>query len=620
LVLAVLIIGTDVLARLWSGAASIAAAVKRDGKNLSETKHAVKRARVTRWLRAVVIIFVLALVVGAIDSLGQSLYRTARATPDVRRQIMAAIVPGIVALFAVASGVQKAVGALGAKKSKTSVPINALALVGAIVLGVPILTGLSAIAHGMAWRWADPSVRSAIAACPSPVGTCKVDESGVVHVSPDNRTPRPLAHDPPLSPYLVLLIVAGVVLCRLYGRTYSFLNGSSLASLYAARLNRAYVGASNPERLNARSPSTELLPGDPIAMSVYAPHAKGGPLHIINATLNETLGGRSQVEERDRKGMNLAFGPAGVSVAMSHHATWTGTSDRRSSLTSADVLDDTFHVFPKSTDGKPLLFQPELLDLGRWIAVSGAAASTALGSLTSPWLSFLCGTLNVRLGHWWWSGVDPLKRTMQAQPGPLRVLGRLASRVFPVQAHLLNEFTARFPGTASRNWYLTDGGHFENTGAYELIRRRLPWIIVLDDGADPDFKLEDVANLVRKSRVDFDAHITFLDAEDSVQGSLKRAGTCPMPFEIGQIGGLRELAKTKHVALAEVKYAGEQEPSGRLLLVRPSLVGGEPLDVVQYSKLNDFPQQTTADQFFDEAQWESYRRLGDHIGTRLFGE
>jgi hypothetical protein len=31
----------------------------------------------------------------------------------------------------------------------------------------------------------------------------------------------------------------------------------------------------------------------------------------------------------------------------------------------------------------------------------------------------------------------------------------------------------------------------------------------------------------------------------------------------------------------------------------------------------DFPQETTIDQFFDEAQWESYRRLGLHTGHRV---
>jgi hypothetical protein len=49
------------------------------------------------------------------------------------------------------------------------------------------------------------------------------------------------------------------------------------------------------------------------------------------------------------------------------------------------------------------------------------------------------------------------------------------------------------------------------------------------------------------------------------------------------------------------------------------VLGSESADVLGYHKEHpDFPQQTTADQFFDEAQWESYRRLGDQMATSVF--
>jgi len=55
-----------------------------------------------------------------------------------------------------------------------------------------------------------------------------------------------------------------------------------------------------------------------------------------------------------------------------------------------------------------------------------------------------------------------------------------------------------------------------------------------------------------------------------------------------------------------------------LLLVKPTLLGNEPTDIVQYAANHpSFPQEPTSDQFFDEAQWESYRKLGEHIGARL---
>ena len=56
-----------------------------------------------------------------------------------------------------------------------------------------------------------------------------------------------------------------------------------------------------------------------------------------------------------------------------------------------------------------------------------------------------------------------------------------------------------------------------------------------------------------------------------------------------------------------------------MLFIKPTLTGDEPLDVLEYRQQHRaFPQESTVDQFFDEAQWESYRALGEHIGAQLF--
>ena len=55
---------------------------------------------------------------------------------------------------------------------------------------------------------------------------------------------------------------------------------------------------------------------------------------------------------------------------------------------------------------------------------------------------------------------------------------------------------------------------------------------------------------------------------------------------------------------------------GKILVVKPVVAGDEPLDIRYYSQHNRaFPQQSTADQFFNEAQFESYRRLGELSAT-----
>ena len=58
---------------------------------------------------------------------------------------------------------------------------------------------------------------------------------------------------------------------------------------------------------------------------------------------------------------------------------------------------------------------------------------------------------------------------------------------------------------------------------------------------------------------------------------------------------------------------------GYILFLKPSLTGDEPTDILQYQKAQpDFPQESTMDQYFDEAQWESYRKLGELIGSVVF--
>jgi hypothetical protein len=231
-------------------------------------------------------------------------------------------------------------------------------------------------------------------------------------------------------------------------------------------------------------------------------------------------------------------------------------------------------------------------------------------------LSFLIGICNFRLGHWWSSGVDPKRRVgATPQPSHLAWFRAFLSRVFPVQAHLVAELVARFPGTAHRDWYLSDGGHFENTGAYELLRRRLAFIAVCDNGHDPERSFGDLGNLVRKARVDLGAHVEFLDRTELGRVAPGAASVLGALEDLGFGEGRRPV---RYAALARVTYEGSRESSWMLWL-RPAVLGDEPVDLLNYRAMNPaFPEQPTSDQFFDEAQWESYRRLGELIGTAVF--
>jgi hypothetical protein len=387
-----------------------------------------------------------------------------------------------------------------------------------------------------------------------------------------------------------------VLLNVLLGRTIGFLNLSTLGPTYTAALTRAYPGASNPIRREG-DVTPHPIDGDDLPWSAYRPWERGGPLHIINVTLNETTGGRSQVIQKDRKGMNLAVGPAGVTVGVRHHAVWEGDGGLRR------LARRGFTAFA----GEKEVLKAEPLTVGQWVGISGAAFSTGLGSRTSWATSVLAGFLNVRLGYWWWSDTSDH-----------RGLRALAEALIPVQVHLLEEWMAHFPGTHSRHWYLSDGGHFENTAVYELIRRRLPFILLCDDGADPGRSMGDLANLIQKARLDMATKITPMD-QSALLAFFQTQGSVP-----ASIGSLDQMSDPKHpalAALAHLEYLGDHNEvlsTGLLLILKPTLAPDLPWDVLTYAKGHPaFPQETTGDQFYDETQWESYRALGEHLVTTV---
>ncbi len=87
------------------------------------------------------------------------------------------------------------------------------------------------------------------------------------------------------------------------------------------------------------------------------------------------------------------------------------------------------------------------------------------------------------------------------------------------------------------------------------------------------------------------------------------------PDAFGKVDEVRK-RDGRRAALARVKY---ENMSSWLVVLKPSLTGSEPVDIVMYGKNHDdFPMQSTLDQFFDDAQWESYRKLGEITAEEVF--
>ena len=596
---------------------AIVLTVKADGDANYVSGQRTFRNLASRALTGSVIATAALLGVAVVDSFGQTLYVFAQA-PHVRNTLLGSLAAAIGVLLVAGQKISTFLDK--GDKKRVAIPLAVVAGLAGVFVTFALLGGLSAISHTIARGRQVEHCQSA-----ADVAVSLSSDRHIV-VGETSRCDVPLL--PTLRPvHTTVAAVAFVVLTLLLGQSLPFVNLSSLTQFYSARLSRTYIGASNKLRQGRGATMTTEMPGDDLEMPDYSPQAHGGPLHLINVTLNETVGGRSQVADRDRKGLAMAVGPAGLSIGVTHHARWKdGTRmaaiEPIAATLSGSDSGHSYHIWSKS----PQPIEPKRLSLSQWTAISGAAVATGMGAQTKLGLSLLLGIGNVRLGYWWDSKVEP-EHQGGAAPKPSVLLQRWMSQLLPVQSALIEELLAQFHGPHRQNWYLTDGGHFENTACYEFLRRRVPLIIVCDDGADPGYEFGDLANLVRKARLDFNATVRFFAADDDVVGhfsELKRRVPAKDAKDAPKVD-LGIPISRRHLLLARIDYPDQAQigsPPNRgsahslVLVIKPTLTGDEPLDVLQYAASHPaFPQEPTSDQFFDEAQWESYRRLGEHIGS-----
>ncbi|HEX7273970.1 MAG TPA: cytochrome P450 [Casimicrobiaceae bacterium] len=442
-----------------------------------------------------------------------------------------------------------------------------------------------------------------------------------------------------LGAWTVLTAFAGSFIV---GRWFRFLNLSSLQQAYGQKLVRTFLGASNDARVHpsgADDPKAVEIPhaDDDMFFDEYHPERNGGPLHLLNMTVNDTVAGSSGRQLRDDKGLPMCVGPEGVSVGRKYHALWQrrsgGLFAEDSILNPLPVAPDpnAFHVLARADDRPPTV---ERLRLGQWMGISGAAVATGTGRFTSVPQALLLGILNIRLGYWWDSGIRAGKRPGRYPPNFWRWLKSSPAWIFRMQATLLNEWRGYFPGPAERLWFLTDGGHFENTGLYELFRRRPAFMIAVDAGEDQQYQFDDLAVFTRQVRLDFNAEISWLDpSEMRNKGSSgwdafdRTLYPVRVPEQIrsfvepGAVGALTDLKRdsAKCSALARITYRDDPQRESWLLLIKPNLALPVSPDVRNYAAQHEtFPNEPTAEQFFRDDQWESYRALGQRAGAMVF--
>jgi hypothetical protein len=407
--------------------------------------------------------------------------------------------------------------------------------------------------------------------------------------------------------YLIGVLMVIALFALIMGRLIST-NIFSLQYMWRNRIIRAYLGASR--KVRCPEPFTGFDAYDNLYMSelraqppgvAYSgrkkdPHADDEPyeprprklLHVLNLSLN--LAGGEKLQWQDRRAESFTVSPLHAG------SYWLGY--RRS------------FRYGGEEDG---------ISLGAAIAISGAFVSPNMGyMMTSPVVRFLMTLFNVRFG--WWLG----------NPGPAGdktpILERIINAVlkpfgFPVE----RPFRLRSPGLSvipivteafgstddkSSYVYLSDGGHFENLGLYEMVLRRCRFIVVSDASTDPDYSFQSLAMSVRQIRVDLGVPIDISELSVNEPSQTMRGKYCA-------IGTIRYSCVDRDPM---DKTSKDEDYDGVLIYIKPSLIGEEPRDVINYWQgSSGFPQEIIVDQWFSEAQFESYRALGSHIIDAICG-
>jgi hypothetical protein len=350
------------------------------------------------------------------------------------------------------------------------------------------------------------------------------------------------------TPAIDFYVSLGAILFSFLISTCVNVNRFSMHALYRNRLIRAFLGSG---RTDARQgdPFTGFDPKDNLPLAEVVPvGAKSCLFHVINTSLNVVSTKKRAWQERKAESFTMTRLHCGNQYVHYRRTAYYGG---------------------KRGGG---------LSLGTAMAISGAAVSPNQGYNSSPLIGFLLTLFNVRLG--WWLG-NPNKETTYSREGPNISL-------LPALRELAGATNDKSP------WiYLSDGGHFENLGLYEMVKRRCRRIVVSDAGCDPTFSFEDLGNAVRKIYIDLGVSIKFDKLE------IKARQNPPVP-------GIR-------FAIGTIDYPGS-DIRGWLLYLKPTYLGTERADVRSYASGSPtFPHESTTDQWFSESQLESYRALGASI-------
>ena len=394
----------------------------------------------------------------------------------------------------------------------------------------------------------------------------------------------PVTDQPPWLPLILQLLVGVTLFVGVITFQHVNVNRFSMHAVYRNRLTRAFLGSARGKR--DPDPFTGFDPKDNVPLSSLR-DGSDSLFPVVNMTLNITAG--SNTAWAERLAASFTATPLACGSATLRHPTQTAIEPEPA---GAFVPTTRFAGLETLKDHptKPSETGP---GLGSALTVSGAAVSPNWGYHSSRITAFLMTLFNVRLGIW-------LPNPAKATADELR-LARPRNSLLALINEMLGETT-----DDSQAIYLSDGGHFENLGLYEMFRRRCSSILVIDAGADPACSFFDLGNAIRKAEIDLGISVTMSEPMQLYPRTKLEAES-----------GLRDTALG--FACGAIHYGGGHE--GQLLYVKPSYLPAIPVDVRSYGAEHTlFPNESTLDQWFSESQFESYRILGQYqMGELLEG-
>ena len=365
---------------------------------------------------------------------------------------------------------------------------------------------------------------------------------------------------------LALFTIVGAAVW-IYSFVFVDVNFTSLHNFYRDRLSKAYLISWDGGNVLAHNDEQRLSKLD-------VEHA---PYHLINAAVNV-----KHRKDAFRKGRDADF------FIFSKHfigGNLTGYCDTEA------MENARSHV-----------------NLGTAMAISGAAASPTMGKGTVKPLVFAMAMLNIRLNYWL-----PNPRTIKKRAR--MALRNSAKRVGPF--YLILEMFGLLDAD-SWNVNLSDGGHVENLGVFELLRRECRLIIAGDGECDPLLRFQAVAELKRLAQIDLSINIE-MEGLDQIRNGVQHHAIGTIHYKDGKLGKLVYLKSSLlgdyalQSTLPDDFYESSPHRRDDRLYDRNAYIA-------HYKAKNPaFPHETTADQFFDETQFECYRALGYIVADSVFG-